>query len=251
MDTEQDVVDWIIEAFDGNDRRLFGEFAAPTGQKHGKPRFKSLDCSIMDVADDISYGVHDLEDVIALSLVSADDFEIYVTPSRCSHFLTLLKERYPAEYQNDVYSKFRSQLFGSGKERKHAISRMVGYFVPNCVIQENSDFTEPLLKFNVQMRPDAREFVEALKALVVEKVIRSPAVQHLEFKGQQMVVSVFETFASDPVSFLPPETLRTYKASGHALRVICDHVAGMTDAFLLKTFERLFSPRIGSVFDRI
>lgn len=33
--------------------------------------------------------------------------------------------------------------------------------------------------------------------------------------------------------------------------VICDHIADMTDAFLLKTYERLFTPRMGSVFNRI
>jgi hypothetical protein len=35
------------------------------------------------------------------------------------------------------------------------------------------------------------------------------------------------------------------------VRVICDHVAGMTDDFLLKTYDRLFSPRMGSVFDKL
>ncbi|MER8732709.1 hypothetical protein NKH28_23220 [Mesorhizobium sp. M1227] len=32
--------------------------------------------------------------------------------------------------------------------------------------------------------------------------------------------------------------------------MICDHISGMTDAFLLKTYDRLFSPRMGSVFDK-
>jgi hypothetical protein len=71
------------------------------------------------------------------------------------------------------------------------------------------------------------------------------------FKGQQMVVAVFETFASEPKSFLPRDTYQTYLAGGQTERVICDHVAGMTDSFLLKTYERLFSPRLGSVFDKL
>ncbi len=37
--------------------------------KHKKTEYKSLDCSIMELADDISYGIHDLEDAISLSLV--------------------------------------------------------------------------------------------------------------------------------------------------------------------------------------
>jgi dGTPase len=81
------------------------------------------------------------------------------------------------------------------------------------------------------------------------KVIRSAAVQHLEFKGQNMVVAVFEALAADPKSLLPETTRARYEASPDPKRVICDHVAGMTDGFLLRTYERLFSPRMGSVFD--
>jgi len=32
---------------------------------------------------------------------------------------------------------------------------------------------------------------------------------------------------------------------------VCDYVASMTDSALLKTYERLFAPRMGSVFDRL
>jgi dGTPase len=86
---------------------------------------------------------------------------------------------------------------------------------------------------------------------VRETVILSPGVQHLELKGQTMVVAVFETLASDPKALLPRPTYQRFLAAGGARRVICDHLAGMTDGFLLKTYDRLFSPRMGSVFDRL
>src|SRR3546814_6447955 len=61
MDCEQDVVDWIYEPLSEADRvRIFANKA------------KSLDCTIMDLADDIAYGVHDLEDAISLGLVSTE-----------------------------------------------------------------------------------------------------------------------------------------------------------------------------------
>lgn len=34
------------------------------------------------------------------------------------------------------------------------------------------------------------------------------------------------------------------------MRAICDDVAGLTDTYLLRIYERLFSPRMGSVFDK-
>jgi dGTPase len=66
-----------------------------------------------------------------------------------------------------------------------------------------------------------------------------------------MVVAVFEALAADPKSLLPETTRARHEASSDKMRVICDHIAGMTDGFLLRTYERLFSPRMGSVFDQI
>ena len=86
---------------------------------------------------------------------------------------------------------------------------------------------------------------------MVELVIRSPNVQHLEFKGQSMVIAVFDALASDPKSLLPQDALQEYEHTDPPLRAICDFVAGMTDGYLLRTFERLFSPRMGSVFDKL
>ena len=84
----------------------------------------------------------------------------------------------------------------------------------------------------------------------MQKVICSPGVQHLEFKGQKLVVSVFEAMQSDPKSLLPADAFARLSEAG-GVRAICDYVAGMTDHFLLKTYDRLFSPRMGSVFDKL
>jgi dGTPase len=73
----------------------------------------------------------------------------------------------------------------------------------------------------------------------------------LEFKGQQMVVSVYEALKSEPGSLLPADARLGWEKAENKERAICDYVAGMTDAFLLRTYERMFSPRMGSVFDKL
>ena len=85
----------------------------------------------------------------------------------------------------------------------------------------------------------------------MREVITSPSVQHLEYKGQGMVVAVFEAMAADPKRLLPREVLAKFTAAHGDPRIICDYIAAMTDTHLLKTYERLFSPRMGSVFDRL
>ena len=68
--TEQADIDWLFAPLSKTERELFQSLALlPTETHHGKTRYKSLDCAIMNIADDIAYGVHDLEDAIYLRLI--------------------------------------------------------------------------------------------------------------------------------------------------------------------------------------
>ena len=248
-DSEQDIVDWVLALLSASDRDAFQSYISEP-RKHGRSLHKSLDCSIMDAADDIAYGVHDLEDAIALGLVTRDAFASAVQ-DRCPTFLDALKEKYPGESANDVFSLMLGGLFGGAASRKRFIGRLVHHFLTAVEYVEHEEFSEPLLRYRVPVRDGQRQFLDALQDFVVREVITSPAVQHLEFKGQAMVIAVFEAMQADPVRLLPREELLKFEQAGGDLRIICDYVAAMTDTHLLKTYERLFSPRMGSVFDRL
>jgi dGTPase len=250
LDSEADIVDWIFKPLSQSDRTEF-QVIEHNSEKHHKPIHKSFDCSIMDIADDIAYGVHDLEDAIALGLLTEDRFREAVPDTACSCLLDALKARYPNEAENDVYEHFVKELFHDGGSRKHSISRLVYHFIASVEIAECEQLEEPLLRFRAKMQQVQHKFLDALKALVIHDVINSPNVQHLEFKGQTMVVAIFEAIQTEPKRLLPRETLGRFTDAGGALRIICDYVAGMTDSYLLKIYERLFSPRMGSVFDNL
>lgn len=249
LDSEQDVVDWILAPLSDEDRSQFQKLDRKKG-KHNKARHKSLDCSIMDAADDIAYGVHDLEDAIALHLISKDCF-VDAVKGQCPTFLEALKKRHPGDSDSDAFSRMIDGLFGESGQRKRYIGRLVHHFITAVEYDERLEFTEPLLRYRAKVREPQRSFLDVLQNLVIADVIKSPEVQHLEFKGQSMVVAVFEALESDPKRLLPRDALKRYDAAGGDLRIICDHVAGMTDSYLLKTYERLFAPRMGSVFDRL
>ena len=250
MDSEADVVAWLIEPLSANDRDLF-QASDPRPGKHSNPKHKSFACSIMDLADDISFGIHDMEDALALKLVDEAGFRRHVTTKRCEGLLDYLNSHYAGKYGNDVYEGLIKRIFAGGDERKHQINRILNFIITSVEIIEFSDFEEPRIRYRAQLPEPVAKFVEAVKDFVREEVILSPSVQHLEFKGQMMVISVFEVLKSDPKSFLPTDIFAKYKRSPDPLRDVCDYVAGMTDTYLLKTFERLFAPRIGSVFDKL
>ena len=252
LDTEADVVTWILEPLSLSDRTLFQGFDAKS-DKHHKARHKSLACSIMDVADDISFGVHDMEDALALRLVDADDFRKHVPPEKCDGMLDYLATQYAgtSEYGNDIYGGMVERLFAGGDRRKHEINRILKYMTPSIRFEEHEEFDESRLRYRAGLPEPVRTFVDAMKDFIYATVIRSPSVQHLELKGQMMVIAVFEVMKSDPESFLPPDVFSMVARGDEPMRVICDYVAGMTDHHLLRTYERLFAPRLGSVFDKL
>lgn len=249
LDGERAMADWILAPLTPAQREAFTALEHRPG-KHARTVHKSFDCSIMDLADDIAYGVHDLEDAIALGLVTREAF-VAAIAKPCAPFLDVLKAKYPHETENDVFSAMVDALFGSEATRKHYISRLVHHFVTGASYHEEAAFDEPLLRWRVRLEGPRRTFLDALQSFIVRELIQSPEVQHLEFKGQRMVLAVFEAFAAEPERLLPHTALERYEAASGDLRTICDHVAAMTDTHLLKTYERLFSPRMGSVFDRL
>lgn len=249
LDSECDVVDWILEPLPDAEREDF-QACDPRADKHHAPRHKSLDCSIMDAADDIAYGVHDLEDAISLGLIDKETLATALQ-DKCPSFLDALKAKYPGESANDVFTHMVDGLFSNSGTRKRFISRLIHHFITAVEFEDKQIFSEPLVRYRVVLQQPQRDFLQVLKGLVATEVILSPSVQHLEFKGQTMVVSVFEALQADPTRLLPRDAYRKFAAANNDPRIICDHVAGMTDSYLLRTYERLFSPRMGSVFDKL
>jgi dGTPase len=85
MDSEREVVNWILAPLSESDRDSFTSSCLQE-EKHGIALHKSLDCSIMDLADDVAFGVHDLEDSLALHLITRKDFEQYVSEASCASY---------------------------------------------------------------------------------------------------------------------------------------------------------------------
>lgn len=250
MNSEADVVSWILNPLSDDDRTIFQTSVQEQG-KHAATQYKSFACSIMDLADDISFGIHDMEDALALRLVDKAGFRRHVSSDACEGLLNYLSSKYNGKYGNDIYEGFIEKIFSDGSKRKHQINRILNFIIPKVIISENEKFKEPRLRYKATIPDDVEKFIKSVKSFIYNEVILSPGVQHLEFKGQMMVISVFEVLKSDPGKFLPKDIYEKYAQSADPLRDICDYVAGMTDSYLLKTYERLFAPRIGSVFDKL
>lgn len=242
LDDEIDVFNWIFKGIDKREVKRFTTIKENEGE-HSECIFKSFDTSIMELADDISYGVHDLEDALALRLVTFKMWKTDVLDKIC-------------HLQNNAIviniDFYNTKLFSeSGKERKHAISKLIGYFISSVNIKTVDGFQAELLKYKACIEPDVKIILKALKKFIFVRVIKSPEVQVLEYKGQQIILKLFEVLNTNPSRLLPRNILELYENSQNKERIICDYVSGMTDTYATKLYHKLYTPNIGSVFDRL
>ncbi len=248
LGTEQDVVDWILQPFSNEDREKFVSLAEqPNTTKNGKPKFHSLDTGIMELGDDIAYGVHDFEDGIALRLIDREDFweiKAAIDPTWASKSGLGTAERLSADL-------FESE----GHLRKRAIGGLVHALIVSVKVKDTSEFADPLLNFQPYLPGEASALLKSLKAVVKRKVIDIPQVQTLEFRGQHMIRELFGAFVTDPTRLLKENFRnRVLEVAGDddaTARVVCDYVAGMTDDYATRMYERLFVPGRGSYSDQL
>ena len=246
FDCEQAEIDWLLSPFSDSDRTTFQSLAVlPSGKDHGKTAFCSFDCSIMNIADDIAYGVHDLEDAIHLRLINRAHLD---TPA--FHDLLMAAGFTP----NKDY--FLNALFHTALDvRKQAIGEMVNYFITATnLIVTNELFENRLLKYNVVLRAEAKELLNYIKQCIYSYVIDSQEARTFEYGGQTVVRRLFEAISSNPISLLDTKNRVLFQEALNeeaSFRVVCDYIANMTDEYAYRMHERLFGFNTRTIFERL
>ena len=246
LDTEQEVFNWILAPLSNTDQLHFCEYTRPTTQSHGRSLHKALDTSLMNLADDIAYGVHDFEDGIVLRLLTRE------------HWQEVAQKLDPKWAEKNNLLQIETMLFtrtdNSGYSRRQAVGALVHALISSAELKLNDEFEEPLLGWNVILPEEPQRFLKALKETVSRHVIQLNTVQAATFKGRKIVLSLFDALSAEPEMLLPSSFQLLWKDAKSDLqqkRIICDFIAGMTDQYANRFYERLFLPGHGSVFDRI
>jgi len=218
-----------------NARRL-GEL----GERFIRRRQPGLEAQIANVADEIAYNNHDVDDGLRAGLIQLEDLE-EVRLFRRQHLAVV--ERYP-------------QL-GERKVVHETIRRMINFVVVDVIRTTESRLrradpssiddvrarSKPLVGFSEAVMEEHLE----LKGFLRERVYRHHRVLRMTSKARRVLQELFETFLAD-VNLMPAEhrdaAHRAAKEQGAAgrARAVADYVAGMTDRYAILEHRRLFDP---------
>lgn len=229
------ILDWILAPLNPAERQLFQQTDELAQSPWLKSRHKSLDASIMELADDIAYGVHDLEDAIVLGNISAAQWHAFTA----APFQTL-----PIPLQQRL-AQLADKLFAKAHHlRKDAIGSLVNQLITSVTLVESlPECQTALIRYNATLAEHEQFILQTLKQLVYRCVIQQPAIQQSRFRSQNMLLKLFDAFASDPERLLPLNTQQRWQQA-HSLdaqqRVICDYISGMTDDYAERMYLTLF-----------
>ena len=242
------IFNWVLAPLSDCDKDQFQQITPKSGYHH-KTLFKSLDCSIMELADDIAYGIHDLEDAIVTGIVNRQDFDEHVVKK-----LQKIDDNWLQSYSKTLSDKlFSHEHF----RQKEAIGGLVNYLITAIVLIDNNQtkqthFEEPLLKFNASLPSNMAQALKIFKDFVFHFVIKQTSIQRIEYRGQQIVMALFEALASDPLRLLPSNSAKRWQKTKdnnqNHHRVIADYVAGMTDEYATRLYQTLFLPNAGTSY---
>lgn len=238
-DESESILQWALAAFDHADREAFVDVL-----KEEYPR--TLDCSIMNLADDIAYGVHDLEDIIARGFVGTKDLS-----EMFDRIVRGLPDGLRVNHGLVDASTIVAKLFGSHWERKAVISSLVHIFVVGARIVQNEKFSHPLLSHSVVLPEPLKKSLDILKGQAFNLVIKKANVQQLEQRGKRVVAQLFEALLEKPEELIPHRSWSQSEGKGSVERRVCDYVAGMTDRYAERIYLRLFVPGSGSSRDEL
>lgn len=245
MNDELDVVEWILRPLNDIEKQEFTKVSLHKSG-HLKPLHKGLDTSIMELADDISYSLHDLEDAISLNMITKKDWD---QSNDAREYLFKNCDLNSSSLGIEIFSE-------ESYKRKKAIGGLVHEFIKNTAIRRTDilDAETSLVAWNAYMNDSHGQLLKHIFELVRIKVIKSSNVQQLEFKGQKLVIELFDALNSDPARLLPENSLKRYQAENDEAkkkRIVCDFIAGMTDEYATRLYEKLHYPHKGSIFDRL
>jgi dGTPase len=237
---------------------------AVTGTTKIKP-FKTIECQIMDIADDIAYSTYDLEDALKGGIITLLDLLVIRDEILDDVVIDLRKNGLEASHQdvqriaaaifdlpeNELLKLAASKTYNvDGFSRIELTSRLVKEAIESVSIDLNME-NPPLSK--ISMKPEIQTRVIVFKKLVYGLIINSNRDKILSSRAERIISEIFTALSGDKGSELLPEDFKEKIAQTAGkkqayYRVIADFIASMTDRYAIEFYSRLTSDDFHSVF---
>lgn len=227
-----------------------GSQSFPPELTPGKVRnqFRSIECQIMDWADDTAYSLNDIADGIHAGFITVTRLERWA-------------EKQTLDEAGQTHLKKLCAAIREGRvERK--LNSAIGHYIKAATLVPNSTFLSAMTKrhqYRLEIDPLMQAESKLNKKIALELVFKSPQLQQLDYKADFILTRLFGVLKDRYIDrtgeslHLMPATLEDEIEKAPDIetraRLVCDWVASMTDSFAFRTYRRLFDADFGSITD--
>lgn len=194
------------------------------------PPWPLLEAQVVEAADSIAYDTHDADDALELELISLD--ELLTTPLWAA-----------------AARRVRARAAGLAdiELRRAVLHELIDWQVGDLLARAQRRLADGMIDSPLAARgvdpivAPAGELAEQkhdLEAFLRLRVYRHPDVLGHRERAQAALAKMFEGYAARPD--LLPERFRQRAESAGLRRTVGDYLAGMTDRYAWREFERLF-----------
>jgi dGTPase len=193
----------------------------------------TLECQLVNLADEIAYYCHDLDDGLSSDLLKVD--ELNQVPL-WANLAGELSKKYPhlsADQRRHQLVRTLIDFEASdliGETKSAIVTNNIKSIKDVRGAKENIiNFSEQTKKLNIQLR----EFL-------FEKMYRHYRMIRMADKAGRIINQLFNAYLED--SYQLPPSFRERLKHEDKMQLICDYIAGMTDRFALQEYKKLFDP---------
>jgi dGTPase len=199
-------------------------------RKHDEDASASLEAQVADLADEITYYSHDLDDALDFAILDSDHLDESAIWRR-SH--ERVAARNPDLLGAELHKNIIRDIIDLQVRDVVATSAAAIAAAAPASAEEVREQEDRLIRYSEELLAANRE----LRRFLYENVYYHPRVAEVNRRACEMLRVVFETFVIEPERLGDAATRRIENEGLH--RTVCDYIAGMTDRYLLEEHARL------------
>ena len=200
------------------------------GERFVKRRRPSLEAQLANLADEIAYNNHDVDDGLRSGLLSIEQLAQVSLFAR--HTKQVMREYPKIDARRLVHETVRRMISALVVDLTRRSTKNIKMHAPRSVDEVRE--APPLIAHSAATEREQRELKQFLRL----NLYQHHQVARMTNKARRIVADLFHAFITEP-RLLPPQYRD--QAKTETARTVADYIAGMTDRYAIREHRRLFA----------